>query len=309
MTTSAPSQLPALPLEAWEQSKITFHLYLQIVGKIRASLTPDLNHWWHVTHYVTVRGLTTSSIPMPEQEGESFVINFDLIDHVLEITTSRGEREQLDLKQELSVAEFYKWCTKTLQKLGVEINILAKPFDMPVKKPFEEITEYAAYDKEYIHRFWKIMLWVDQTFREFNSRFYGKTCPVHIYWHHMDLAVTRFSGKKAPALPAEASEVEKRAYSHEDISFGFWAGDEQMREAAFYSYTYPAPDKLDEQPLQPASAFWAEQNGSPMALLTYEKLRKEADPRQALLSFMESAYQAGAKLAAWDVEGLKVEKG
>ena len=150
------------------------------------------------------------------------------------------------------------------------------------------------------------MLWVDQVFKEFSGRFYGKTCPVHIYWHHMDLTLTRFSEKKAPPMPAEARLSDKAAYSHEVISFGFWAGDEQVPGPAFYSYTAPAPNKLDKQPLEPAAAQWIDNNGSPMALLMYDDLLKQENPHQVLLAFMESAYQAGAQLAGWPVEALTV---
>ena len=181
-----------------------------------------------------------------------------------------------------------------------------RPYDLPVTKPFAEITEHASYQPEYVERYWRIMMWVSGVFEEFSGRFYGKTCPVHLYWHHMDLCVTRFSGKKEPSLDPERTVADKDAYSHEVVSFGFWAGDDNVRGAAFYSYTYPSPEGLDQEPLAPAAAAWADGGGSPMAILMYDDLRAESDPRQALLDYLESAYHAGAKLAGWDVAALTV---
>ncbi|MFA0964779.1 DUF5996 family protein [Roseivirga sp. BDSF3-8] len=295
--------LPELPLGEWEESKMTLHLYFRIVGKVRMALMPRKNHWWFITLYASSKGFTTGTIPY---NGEAFEVIFNVIDHQLGINTSWAGSEAFPLKVELSVAEFYHAFFRSLDNLGIKATIQDRPYDLPVKKPFSEINEYRSYQKEYVTRFWKIMLWVTDVFKEFSGRFYGKTCPVHIYWHHMDLAVTRFSGKRAPAMLAEARISDKAAYSHENISFGFWAGDEEVRSPAFYSYTYPSPDGLDKQPLQPGQASWQDSNGSPMALLMYDDLRAEADPRQALLDFLESAYQAGANLAGWDVSALTV---
>ena len=157
-----------------------------------------------------------------------------------------------------------------------------------------------------MERFWRILQWVDGVFNEFSGRFYGKTCPVHLYWHHMDLTVTRLSGRQGPALPEGKSLAEKDAYSHEVISFGFWAGDASVRGPAIYSYTYPAPEGLDQEPLLPAAASWVDSNGSPMALLMYDDLRAAPDPRTVLLDFLESSYRAGARLAGWRIEELAV---
>ncbi|MEM6845640.1 MAG: DUF5996 family protein [Bacteroidota bacterium] len=297
-------KLPDLPLEAWEESKMTLHLYLQIVGKIRLKLTPRKNHWWYITLYVSSKGLTTGSIPY---ERGVFELTFNFLKHQLEMSSSEGKEVTIPLHDGLSVAEFYQQIQDRLRQLGIQVSIVDRPFDIPdVDKPFEQLTEQKAYNAEYIERFWRLLIWVDDVFKEFSGRFYGKSCPVHLYWHHMDLAVTRFSGEKGPDLDSNMRLSDKDAYSHEAISFGFWAGDDTVREPAFYSYTYPSPDGIDQQPLQPASAQWVDSNGSPQAFLTYDNLRKEENPRQALLDFMESAYQAGARLANWDVEKLTV---
>lgn len=195
---------------------------------------------------------------------------------------------------------------KMLQKANISVSIVDVPFDLDIDKPFDEITEYHHYDEDYTHKLWKTMLWTSNVFKEFSGRFYGKTCPVHLYWHSMDLVVTRFSGHEAPPMPADARISDKDAYSHECISFGFWAGDENVPEPAFYSYTFPAPDGLEKETIKPASAQWIDNNGSPMALLKYKDLVSTDDPREELLSFLESTYLAGAKKANWDIEKLKV---
>jgi hypothetical protein len=294
---------PQLPLEKWEDTKDTIHLFFQIVGKIKLALMPRKNHWWFITLYVTSRGLETSSIPYGD---EDFEIVFDFIDHQLIINTSEGQQRKFPLTNGLSVAEFYKNLFTHLRNLGIEVHILAKPYLNKSKEPFETDYIHSSYDKEYIHRYWKILLETDTIMKEFSGRFYGKTSPVQLFWHSLDLVLTRFSGKRGPELPA-ATISDKDAYSHEVISFGFWPGDEEMREAAFYSYTYPAPEGLIKEKLIPEKAFWMERRGSPLAILKYEDLRKEKDPKQALLDFMESCYKAGAKRAGWNMEEFKVK--
>lgn len=299
-------KLEELPLEKWEKTKITLHLFMQIVGKIRLALAPRKNHWWYITLYLCPKGITTHAIPY-NNGFDSFEITFNFIDHQLEIFTSKGESGIIALEDGLSVASFYQKLFSLLAGFGISVNIIDKPFDVPnVEIAFSKNTEYASYQPEYVERFWHIMLWVDSVFKEFSGRFYGKTCPVHIYWHHMDLAVTRFSGKKAPAMPKEARISDKDAYTHEVISFGFWAGDENVRAPAFYTYTYPSPAGLDKEIIKPDSANWIDNNGSPMGVLMYDDLCKAVDARKTLLEFLESSYLAGAKLAGWDVEELKV---
>ncbi len=299
------NRLPELIYIGKEQEKLTLHLFFQIIGKIRMSFTPRKNHWWYITLYISEKGFTTGAIPFDEG-FESFSITFNLINSRLEISVSNGSYEFFELKNGLSVAEFYSDLRQLLKKLEIPVTIHPKPFDQNIDRSFSEISDIHNYDREYSYNFWKVFRWVDVIFKEFSGRFYGKTCPVHLYWHSMDLAVTRFSGREAPKLPQEARLSDKDAYSHECISFGFWAGDENMKEPAFYSYTYPSPDNLSEEILQPSDAKWIMNNGSPMAILTYADLQKSFNPREILLNFLESAYRAGAKLANWDIEKLEV---
>ncbi|WP_242927252.1 DUF5996 family protein [Pontibacter vulgaris] len=292
---------PPLPLKDWEPTKDTLHLYLQIIGKIRLKQMPHQNHWWHVTLYLTARGLTTGPIPY---RFYTFQIDFDFISHQLIIETSLGTTETITLHNGLSVAQFYTSVFSALTALGIKVAILAKPYDNKCATPFADDHEHATYEPEQVTRYWRILAVIDGIMKEFSGRFYGKTCPVQLYWHHFDLVVTRFSGKALPIRP-EASIVEKEAYSHEVISFGFWPGDEQVRFPAFYSYTFPSPHGLDEEPLLPREAAWVDSNGSPMALLKYDDMRTADNPKQVLLDFMESAYHAGASLAGWPVTELR----
>ena len=298
-------KLPELPLNEWEKTKMTLHLFMQVVGKIKLKCMPRKNHWWNLTLRLNAKGITTAS--MPYKNG-CFEILFNLVNHHVEISTSNGGFETFSL-EDISVADFYSRIFEKLQVLEIRVTIIAKPYSIPdanpITTPFAEMKEYSTYQKEYVERFWKILLWVHNVFTEFAGRFYGKTSPVQIFWHHLDLVVTRFSGEKIP-LPAGMKISDKDAYSHEVISFGFWAGDDNITEPAFYSYTYPAPHELANQSLQPASAKWVVNNGSPMAVLLYNNLKAETDPRKALLDFMESAYIAGATLAGWQLEELKV---
>lgn len=294
---------PELPLENWEETKKTIHLYFQIIGKIRLAMMPKKNHWWYITLYVSSRGMTTH--PIPFQHG-TFEIEFDFIDHKLIIKTSEGKTMDLALIDGLSVADFYRSVKRMLDDLDINVKIIPKPFDAYTDKRFDELTEFNSYDREYANRYFRVMSQVDVIFKEFSGRFYGKTCPVHLYWHHMDLAVTRFSGKLGPNMEG-ASLTEKDAYSHEVISFGFWVGDENVREPAFYSYTFPLPEGITEETLEPKFAQWIESNGSPMAFLSYNKLRKEENPKQALLNFLESSYKAGAKRAGWDIKEFEYD--
>jgi hypothetical protein len=288
---------PPLPLGEWRATKNTLHLYLQIVGKIRLSLFPRLNHWWHVPFYVSTRGLTTR--PIPYASG-NFEIEFDFIEHALKISTNQGERREFALADGLTVADFYQKVFENLAALGIEAKIRAVPYEAPSKTPFAEDTENKSYDKEYVERFRRILVSVDAVFEEFRGRFTGKSTPVHLFWHSFDLALTRFSGKPAP-VREEAGTVEREAYSHEVISFGFWAGDDNVPAPAFYSYTAPEPAGLTEEKLKPGAAIWNTDKGA-MALLMYDEARNATRPRETILEFLESAYQAGAKRAGWNVE-------
>ena len=296
------SAFPPLPLEEWEATKETFHRYLQIIGKIRLKLMPRKNHWWYITLYTYSRGFGTGSMPY---ENFFFEIQVDVVEHKVIITGSNGKDASFELYDGLSVAKFYAQMMESLDAIGVKVQILATPYDLSDDTPFAECEQHHSYQKKYVERFWQIMLQVDHIFKEFSGRSYSKTCPVHLYWHHMDLAVTRFSGKKGPEMK-EAGVAEKDAYSHEVISFGFWAGDAEVRAPAFYSYTYPSPEGLDREPLEPKGAQWIDSNGSPMAVLMYDDIRDKDNPKELLMQFLESAYQAGAKRAGWDIEGLRV---
>jgi hypothetical protein len=298
-------QLPSLHYKGNEEKKMTLHLFLQIMGKVRLKLTPRKNHWWYITEYIGTTGFTTGPIPF-KSGTEQFDITLNVKKHQLEVNTSEGQSEHFPLNNMLTVADFYQNLMKMLKKANISVSIVDVPFDLDIDKSFGEITEYHHYDEDYTHKLWKTMLWTSNVFKEFSGRFYGKTCPVHLYWHSMDLVVTRFSGNEAPPMPADARISDKDAYSHECISFGFWAGDENVPEPAFYSYTFPAPDGLEKETIKPTSAQWIDNNGSPMALLKYKDLVNTEDPREELLSFLESTYIAGAKKANWDIEKLKV---
>ncbi|MDW3098955.1 MAG: DUF5996 family protein [Alphaproteobacteria bacterium] len=289
--------LPPLPLEAWEDTKETLHLFLQIVGKIRLKAHPKLNHWWHVTLYPSSRGISTRRIPFG---GADFEIAFDFVDHTVTVShCDRGERTFGLLG--LSVADFHGELFSALGALGIEVEILGVPYDKPYKTPFDQDTEHSSYDGDKVHAYWRALTQIASVFEEFRGRFLGKSTPVHLFWHSFDLALTRFSGKKAPPMEG-GTKADKEAYSHEVISFGWWAGDDQVREAAFYSYTAPEPAGIETQPLEPSEAVWNDAGGSHMAFVTYEAVRQSADPRATLLAFLESAYQAGATKAGWPVE-------
>jgi len=291
------TEMREISLDAWRPTKDTLHLYLQIVGKIRLALHPPVNHWWHVTLYVSPRGLTTRSIP---HDGRNFEIEFDFCDHALKIKTSDGRYEDFALFDGLTVADFYASIIANLAKLGINPEIKAIPYEAPSTLPFADNHENCSYDKEYVERFHKILVAVDDIFEEFRGRFNGKSTPVHLFWHSFDLALTRFSGRPAPPIDG-ANMVTREAYSHEVISFGFWFGDDNVPAPAFYSYTAPEPDGLAREPLQPDAAFWNTEKGA-MALLMYDDVRRCGDPRQMVLDFLESAYAAGAKRANWDTQ-------
>jgi hypothetical protein len=292
--------LPALPFDEWRQTKDTLHLWAQIVGKVKLVSTPPQNHWWNVPLYVDVRGLTTRRM---HQRGIAFSIDFDFIDHRLVVRTERGQVESFALADGLSVAAFDRQFHELLAAAGVDVAIREQPFGVPMTTPFPEDGAHASYQADYVERFWRILGWVDQVLTEYSGWFCGKSSPVHLFWHSLDLAYTRFSGRRAPFLTA-SDPVTQEAYSHELISFGFWAGDDNLGEAAFYSYTAPEPDGLREQPLHPPAAHWVEQGTGSLAVLPYETVRTSGDPRAELLGFLESAYQAGTTVAGWDRDSL-----
>ena len=289
---------PELPLEAWQDTYATLHMWTQIVGKVRLALSPRLNHWWEVPLYVSARGLTTSSIPY---EGEIFEVQFDFIEHELIIHTSWGASKRMALEPR-SVADFHAEFMSALRALGIEVKIWTMPVEVPNPVRFEKDTQHASYDREYAHRFWKVLVLCDSIFKEFRAGFIGKDSPVHFFWGSFDLCVTRFSGRRAPER-AGADSVTREAYSHEVISAGFWPGGGDIQGAAFYAYAAPEPPGFAEQPVEPEAAFYHPQLHE--FLLMYDDVRCAASPRQVLLRFMQSTYEAGAKLARWDRKELE----
>jgi Family of unknown function (DUF5996) len=233
--------------------------------------------------------------------GVTFQIDFDFVDHRLVTRTDAGVIESFELHDGLSVAGFDEELHATLRRLGVDVDIRETPFGVPMTTPFPRDSEHAAYDRDAVERFWRILDWTDTVFEEFAGWYCGKTSPVQLFWHSLDLAVTRFSGERAPVLP-DADAVSREAYSHEVVSFGFWAGDRNVRSPSYYSYTAPEPPALRSQPLRPARAVWTESGSGSLAVLPYEDVRTAADPRTTLLDFLESAYRAGAGLAGWDIK-------
>lgn len=290
--------LPELHLADWRPTKDTLHLYCQIVGKIRLATTPPRNQWWNAPLYVDVRGLTTRRL----HEGDTtFQIDFDFVDHALIVRTHDGRARSLDLADGVPVADFDSPLHRELNELGIDVAIKEQPFGVPMTTPFPEDRELASWDRSAIERFGRILDWTDGVFEEFSGWFGGKTSPVHLFWHSFDLAVTRFSGRPAP--PIAADPVTREAYSQEVISFGFWAGDDNVQDAAYYSYTAPEPDGLRDQPL-PAGD-WVETPNGWLAILPYDLVRTARDPRGTLLAFMQAAYEAGARLAGWDTSAFE----
>jgi hypothetical protein len=290
--------LPELHLADWRPTKDTLHLYCQIVGKIRLATTAPRNHWWNAPLYVDVRGLTTRRL---HRNGTTFAIRIDFVDHSVALEAADGRTSSFELAGGVPVADFDLRLHALLRDLGIDVEIKEEPFGLPMTTPFAEDVEHASWDRDAIERFGRVLDWSDSAFEEFSGWFNGKTSPVHLFWHSLDLAVTRFSGRPAP--PVDADPVTREAYSQELISFGFWPGDDALGDAAYYSYTSPEPDGLRDQPL-PVGA-WVEFGSGSLAVLPYETVRNAADPRRTLLAFCQSAYEAGARLAGWDIRGFE----
>jgi hypothetical protein len=289
---------PSLPWTEWEQTASTLHVWTQIVGKTRLALAPLQAHWWNVPLYVTARGLSTSAMPVA---GEVLEIEFDFLSHSLLFRLSSGVRHALPLRPQ-SVAAFYREYLSTLAQLGVSARIHPVPVEIKDPIPFAEDTQHASYDREYAHRFWRILLRSTWLFQSFSSSFLGKISPVHFFWGSFDLAVTRFSGRPAP--PREgADSVTREAYSHEVISAGFWPGNGGFGEAAFYCYAAPAPTGLERMNVRPPRANFDTNLGE--FILKYDDLRRESSPDQALLAFLETTYNAAADAAQWDRAALE----
>jgi hypothetical protein len=273
-------------------------MWTQIVGKIRLKLAPLVNHWWEVPLYVTARGLTTSPIPC---DGGVFEIQFDFIEHRLLIETSSGPTQTIRLGPR-SVADFYEKVMAALQAVGIVVKIWTMPVEVPDPIHFEQDRVHASYDAAYVNRFWRALVSADTIFKEFRGRFIGKSSPVHFFWGSFDLAVTRFSGRRAPERPG-ADAITREAYSHEVISAGFWPGGGEVKGPAFYAYAAPEPEGFAQQAVQPSAAFYHPQMKE--FLLMYDDVRRASSPRDALLSFLQSTYEAGANLAKWDRKELE----
>lgn len=289
---------PALPYEDWAPTKRTLHRYAQIVGKLRMALVPFRNHWWHVTLYVSERGLTTGAMPY----GDSTVaVEFDFVDHRLQVRTSEGRAASFALGDGLTVARFYADLFAALGEVGVHAEIRAEPYDLGDSPAFPDDTVHAAYDAGAVERWWRTLQLTEHALAAFASGFNGKASPTQLFWHGLDLAHSRYSGRRAQAIEG-ADRVTAEAYSHEVIAFGWWPGDDRGTPyPAFYSYTAPEPDALRDQPLRPAKAEWQDTGAGSLAILPYDAVRVAPDPSAAVLDFYETAYRAGAATAGWDV--------
>lgn len=298
---------PELPTARWRDSCETLHLFTQIVGKIRLKRSPWLNHSWHVTLYVTARGLSTSPVP---DGARTFEIDFDFIEHCLRIATSDNAQRQFALAGQ-SVASFYQAVMAALGELGIAVAIDEMPNELLEPIKFSQDTRHASYDPEAVGRFFQILVSADQVFKQFRTGFIGKASPVHFFWGSFDLAVTRFSGRRAPrhpgGVPNLPDAVACEAYSHEESSAGFWPGSGAIDYPAFYSYAYPEPPGFRATKVRPDAAFFSEALGE--FILPYDAMRSATDPDQALLDFLQSTYEAAADCAKWDREALECAPG
>jgi hypothetical protein len=307
MSNSHQVPWPELPTASWRETCETLQLWTQIVGKIRLERTAWLNHSWHIALYVTARGLTTSPIP---DGARSFQIDFDFIDHQLRISTSDGATRQFALAGK-SVAGFYAAIMAELAQLGIHVTIDEMPNELPEPIRFSQDTKHASYDPETVQRFFQILVSTDRVLKQFRTGFIGKASPVHFFWGSFDLAVTRFSGRRAPrhpgGVPHLPDDVACEAYSHEVSSAGFWPGSGAIDYPAFYSYAYPEPAGFRTSKVRPDAAFFSEALGE--FILPYDAVRTAAAPERALLDFLQSTYEAAANAAKWDRDALECALG
>ncbi len=298
---------PELPTEAWRDTYATLHLWTQIIGKIRLVRTPWLNHSWHIALYVTPRGLTTSPIP---DGPRTFQIDLDLVDHALKISTSDGAQRQFALAGQ-SVASFYAAIMAALADLDIHVAIDEMPNELPEPIRFSQDRQHASYDPDAVQRFLRILVNTDRVFKQFRTSFLGKASPVHFFWGSFDLAVTRFSGRRAPrhpgGVPHLSDAVASEAYSHEVSSAGFWPGGGAIDYPAFYCYAYPEPAGFRTAKVRPEAAFFSEALGE--FILPYDAVRTAASPDEALLEFLQSTYEAAANAAKWDRDALECPPG
>jgi hypothetical protein len=302
--SDAPECWPALPLASWKDTRDTLHMWTQIVGKTRLALTPLINHWWNVPLYVSARGLTTSPMPCGPR-GILMEIEFDFLDHALKIRCSDGASRQLPLAPR-PVADFYADYMANLRSLGIEPHIWKMPVEVADPIPFDQDRVHASYDPEYAQRFWRVLVSVNDVCQIFRSRFIGKSSPVHFFWGSFDLAVSRFSGRRAPERTDPdpvLRKIMREAYSHEVISAGWWPGGGPVSDAAFYAYAAPTPPGLDQGRVGPENAYFDSQAGE--FILMYEHVRRAASPSGMLMDFLQSTYEAAAALANWDRAALE----
>ena len=305
MISTQPTSWPVLNYESYHSTIETVHLWTQIIGKIRLRLTPWINHSWHVTLFVSSRGLTTGAIPYG---NGSFQIEFDFINHLLNITSNDGKSEVVALRPR-SVASFYNEVFDRLKQMGIEVKIHGAPNEMEVAIPFAEDDRERVYDGEQINAYWKALVNIDHIFTIFRSRYTGKSSPSHFFWGAFDLAVTRFSGRKAPVHPGGApnmpDDVMQESYSHEVSSCGFWPGSEQFPEPCFYAYCYPTPDTFAGSKVQPDAAFYSEEMGE--YFLKYQDVKNSNNPNKTLLEFIQSTYEAAANTGDWNRSELETD--
>jgi len=296
-------QWPSLPLDAWRDTQATLHLWTQVVGKVRLARCPWINHSWTATLYVTPKGLTTASIPYG---ARTFQIDLDFIHHLAVIQASDGRTGHFKLEPQ-SVAQFYARLMEQMRKIDLDVDIYKKPNEIADPVPFDRDESHAAYDREYANRFWRILVQVDRVFTVFRSRFIGKCSPVHFFWGSADLALTRFSGRRAPqhpgGVPGLPDRITREAYSHEVASCGFWAGGGAIPHPAFYAYAYPEPAGYANASVNPEAAFYSADLGE--FILPYDAVRQAADPDSTLVDFLQSTYEVAASLAKWDRGSLE----
>jgi hypothetical protein len=300
ITVTGPEDWPELPLAAWQDTYATLHMWSQIVGKVRLALSPKLNQWWEVPLYVSAVGLTTS--PIPYARG-IFEVQFDFVDHKLTVQTNHSTGATMKLAPR-TVADFYSMFMAILAELGIEVKIWPMPVEIPDPIAFDQDTQHKSYNPDYANRFWRILVSSDSVFKEFRARFTGKSSPSHFFWGSFDLAVTRFSGRRAPERPG-ADAVTREAYSQEVISAGWWPGGGDVAGAAFYAYAAPEPEGFAKQAISPAKAFYDPKLKE--FLLMYDDLRQASSPRATLLEFLQSTYEAGANTGNWDRKNLEKE--
>jgi len=300
--TTESSTWPALPYSEWRESLATLRLWLQIVGKISLTQCDWINHSWHVALQVSARGLKTRLLP---HSAASFQLEFDFIDHLLRIEVSNGRTASVALEPQ-STASFYRKVTDALQSLDLPVTIRTMPNELPDPIPFDRDETHRSYEREYANRYWRVLVHSARVFESFRARFIGKCSPVHFFWGSADLAVTRFSGRRAPphpgGVPFLPDWVAREAYSHEVSSAGFWAGNEQYPHAAFYSYAYPEPPGFASAAVSPGAAHY--DPALREFLLQYDAVRTAADPDAVLLEFLQTTFDAAATCGGWDIAGV-----